>query len=225
MNKKVYLCITTTKHSDWRKQIRDLDYFREDTVSAFPTALKLPERKEFYKLLLASDIKNIPHVHLRDDMNEEEAVFFIKNFNTKVFTVHARNIDYFLSWKISKCLFAEFNYSNTEFDLEKINKIGGFCIDCSHFYRARSKKTTEYRYISEGIKKYKVGCNHISGILSDGKDSHLVKNIYNFDYLNTIPKEMFSPYICLEVENGIEKQIKFRDYITEKLKSRNIISN
>jgi len=216
----VHLCVTTTGQSDWREKIRDLDRLGEKAVSVYPTVLKFPERQEMYEALLASGIKHIPHVHLRGDMSEEEADFFIENFKTEVFTIHAADIARFFGWEISQKLFVEFNYSNSKFDLENLNKFGGFCVDLCHFYRARERKTAEFGQISEGVKKYRVGCNHISGITPDEDNDHFITDIRQFDYLDELPDALFSPYPCLEVENGIADQLRFREYIIEKLRKR-----
>jgi len=49
------------------------------------------------------------------------------------------------------------------------------------------------------------------------EDIHLVKDLSAFDYLTTLPKYAFGKIIALEVDNSIEEQIKFREYVSRLL--------
>jgi len=45
------------------------------------------------------------------------------------------------------------------------------------------------------------------------EDIHLVKDLRDFDYLTTLPKYAFGKIIALEVDNSIQDQIKFKEYL------------
>lgn len=70
MKHKILLGLTTTPKSDWREKVKEIEKFGIKELALFPTFLSPDERKELYTLLEKTKIKNIPHVHLRDDMEE-----------------------------------------------------------------------------------------------------------------------------------------------------------
>jgi len=114
------------------------------------------------------------------------------------------------------------NYNNHFSSLVKIEKIGGFCIDLSHFKASEDRRTNEFEYIAKRakIKKY-FKCNHLNGYSSYRKiDLHNVKYLKEFDYLKTLPKFLFGKCIALEVFNTVSEQLKFKKYLCKMLRNR-----
>ena len=70
--------------------------------------------------------------------------------------------------------------------------------------------------------KVKFACNHLSGYsYSRNKDLHEVKSIRDFDYVKTLPHNIFGSVIALEIYNPIKDQIKYQKHI-KKLLKRNL---
>jgi hypothetical protein len=74
----------------------------------------------------------------------------------------------------------------------KIENIGGFCVDFSHFKRALTYWTKDFDYTYFKKNKSKFGCNHLNGYdWKKNTDMHTVKGVKDFDYLETLPKFIF----------------------------------
>lgn len=94
MNKKeILLGLTTTPKSNWIRKIDQIDEYKIKKIALFPTFLKIEDRKELYDLLEKTCLEEIPHVHLRDDMEEWELEMYIQKYNTQVFNIHGEHAD------------------------------------------------------------------------------------------------------------------------------------
>lgn len=99
-----------------------------------------------------------------------------------------------------------------------MEKIGGFCVDFSHFKIDLTSWTKDFDYTYMMKNKAKFDCNHLNGYSeSRNVDLHTVKSLKDFDYLKTLPKFIFGKIIGLEVENNISEQIKFKKYLVRLL--------
>jgi len=218
-SRQILVGITGRNVEELKNKIAEAEKLNITTVLLFLTFLNPFEKKKVYELLLSSNIKEIPLVHLRNDMNKKEVEFFVKKFNTKCFTIHESSFRYLKKWKgFEKKLFLEFNYDNKISKKVDVNKIGGFCIDLSHFKASQERKTKDDLYILNHKKVLFFG-NHLNGYDWKNKlDMHTVKSIRDFDYLKTLPKFIFGKYIALEMFNPISEQLKLKKYLEKFLK-------
>ena len=202
--------------SHWKEQLKEIDKFKIRKVSLFLECMELPERKKIYNALLDSKIKYIPLVHIRGDMERTELLFLRRNFESSFFTIHEDEFKFLPKWReFHKDLFLEMNHDSFISKSIKIEKIGGFCVDLSHFKIAEEKWSKEFEYT---IGKKKVaryfGCNHLNGYsYEQNSDLHTIKSLSDFDYLKTLPKFLFSGMIALEMGNSIVEQLNFKKYI------------
>jgi hypothetical protein len=100
-----------------------------------------------------------------------------------------------------------------------VQKIGGFCVDLSHFKIQEEKWSKEFEYIikRKNISHY-FACNHLNGYsYQKNKDLHTVKSLKDFDYLKTLPRFLFSQTIAIETDNSIADQLKFKKYLIKSL--------
>ena len=218
--KKILVGITGRNVKELKNKIIEADKFGIKEVSLFLTFLSPSEKKQIYDFLLKSKIKRIPLVHLRDDMKKEELIFLKKNFKTKYFNMHVNHFKYLKKWEgFYKKIILELHYDN---DIPKgtdFKKIGGFCIDLSHFKASEERDTKEFYYILNKKNKKIFKCNHVNGYSrKKKKDLHTIRDLKNFDYLKEIPKFILGKYIAIETFNNIEEQLKFKDYISKILK-------
>ncbi len=232
-NKKILLGLTTTPASDWRDKIKEIRKLNITEISIFPTYLKSDERKELYKLLENSPIKNIPHVHLRSDMDLQELDYFVENCNTKVFNIHSENTVHALKKDFSK--YSSIIYiENTEVipTEEELKKYAGLCIDFSHWEDFILLKNPNYFGFLEKISKFETGCGHISGIKKEtitdpdpdykARLSYACHTIQDFNELDYIKKylQYLPDIISIELENSFEEQLRVKEYL-EKIINRN----
>jgi hypothetical protein len=218
-SKEILVGITGKNVQELKEKIIEIEKFKIKKVSLFLTFLNPIEKKKIYELLFSSNIKEIPLVHLRNDMNKKEINLFVKKFNTKCFTIHESSFKYLKKWKgFKKKLFIEFNYDNKISKKVDVDKIGGFCIDLSHFKASEERQTKEYLYILKHKNNLFFG-NHLNGYNPKTKrDMHFVNSIKNFDYLKTLPRFIFGKYIALEMFNQISEQLKYKKYLEKILK-------
>jgi len=153
-------------------------------------------------------------------MEKEELTFLARNFGSIYFTIHEDSFKFLKKWRgFYKYLFLEMNTDNLVSRSVKINKIGGFCVDLSHFKVEARKWSEEFEYIFKrrDISRY-FTCNHLNGYsLEKNTDLHTVKSLKDFNYLTTLPKFLFGNVIGLETDNNISEQLKFKNYLSRLL--------
>ena len=223
---KIFPTIVTTTYNhsfpNYLEKIEEADFLGIKEICFFPTALEKEERKKAYRVLEKSKIESIPFVHLRHDMEPDEAGFLIKYFQTKVFNIHFS--PFFLSekWrKYRKKIYIE----NTVYPWreEEIKDFAGICLDFSHLEDFRLIYSEGFRKNIKILEKYPCGCGHISAVNSKPKyevefnlnyySQHYFESLADFDYLKNYPRKYFPPIIALELENSLEEQLQVKEYI------------
>jgi hypothetical protein len=219
-DQRILVGITSKDDFHWPQQLAEVEKFKITEVSLFLEKLPYSQRKKVYQSLLKSKIKRIPLVHLRHDMSKDEIEFLVKNYHSEFLTIHEINFNYLEQWQgFYSSLFLELNADNRLSPKVDVQKIGGFCVDLSHFKKAEAKFTREFAYTlkRKEFSRY-FRCNHLNGYSPvENADLHTITSLKDFDYLTTLPKFLFSDVIALEVENSIADQLKFKKYLIEML--------
>lgn len=230
---KIFPTITTTSGSNWREKITEIDKLGLKEIALFPTCLNKKERKEMYEMLGKTGLKNIPFIHLRNDFDEEEIGWLKEKYQTQVFNTHSERL-YPLknSWDKYKkeCIYLENTHSG--FLEDELEKYAGICIDFSHLENDRLFYPKRYEQSVQMIKKYKIGCAHLSAIKKENHpdserpqelryDWHQLEKFSEMDYLRNYPQEYFPKFIAIELENSLAEQLKIKDYIENSLKILN----
>lgn len=216
---RIYPSITGVANKDWQEKLREIEDLKIQKVAVFLSQFDVKERNHLYKFLLKSSIKEVPLVHLRDDTEKEDVEFFIKNFHTRCFNVHEEFFQFLDKWQgYWDKIYLEMNYDNSIVKAVDMKKIAGFCIDLSHLKAAIAKGSEEAYYIFSQKRKNKVICNHLNGFdPQTNEDKHTITSLRDFDYLTTLPKDVFGEIIALEVYNSIHEQMEFKNYIANLL--------
>jgi len=216
---QIYPSITGYEKIDWQSKLKEINHLSLKEVAVFLGSFDKKERDNLYKFLLKSSIKKIPFVHLRHDINKQDMEFFIKNYGTKYFNIHEDGFSVIDRLKpYLDDLYLEMNYDDQIDEDVKVEKIGGFCIDLSHFKASIARGTKEAEYIYERKDKIKFSCNHLNGYDPvNKKDKHIITDLKDFDYLTTLPKFVFSQVITIEVYNSIKEQLVFKKYLEKML--------
>jgi hypothetical protein len=153
-------------------------------------------------------------------MNRQELTYLSKRYNNPYLTIHEDSFKYLKKWQgFHKHLYLEMNMDDHLRTMVKVEKIGGFCVDLSHFKSAEEKWSKEFIYVA-GHKKHKkyFACNHVNGYsYKENRDVHTVTNIHQFDYLKTLPKFVFGKVMGIETTNSIKEQLKFKEYLVKLL--------
>lgn len=233
-NRKILLGLTTTQGSDWRDKIREIDELDIKELALFPTFLELEQRKELYALLEKTGLVEIPHVHLRDDMEHWELDYFVDKFNTKVFNTHGNQgaISNFKNNRHAKKIFIENHYGVDADFKTALAYFAGVCLDVSHWedYGIIQGMDT-YRQLPEILKTKTIGCCHVSAIRDypmilenylNGEEVkvfswHIFKELDEFDYVKKYIKYL-PDLISIELENSFKEQILARDHIINLIK-------
>ncbi len=220
---KIIPTIVTT--SDWKVKMKEAKELKE--VCLFLTVVDFQERKKIYQELEKTDIKSIPFVHLRNDIKAEEIDFLIKKYNTEVFNTHSQKefpFVYDISKYKNKIYIENVHY---KIDEKEIKEFAGICLDFAHLENDRIFKKEKFDHDIKLIKKYPIGCSHISCIKKEKRkdkeifrhDFHHFEDLSEFDYLKKY-SSLFAPFNALELENSIEEQLKAKKYIHEILSKR-----
>jgi len=214
--------ITTTK-PNWKSKIKEVEKLGIKELAFFLTCLDLTERKEFYKLAEEAKIKNVPFVHIREDMDLKELDYLVRNYKTKVFNIHTQ-LDFPLIYDYSKyknIIYIE-NSPAFPFQEKELKDFAGICLDVTHLENDWLTNKNKFEREIKILEKYPIGCNHISAIkdeiYKDEKgviryDAHSFEELSEFNYLKKYPKKYFSSLMALELENTLEEQMKVKDYI------------
>jgi len=216
---KIYLGLTGDKNIDWQSKLKEINKLKIKEAAVFLERFDKKERDNFYRFLKRSTIKKVPLVHLRSDVGKDEIKFFSDKYQTRHFNIHEDHFKLLNNWKdYWDKLYLEMDCSGTIEKNVKVQRIGGFYVDLSHFKAAIARGLEEAYYIFIRRNKIKFVCNHLCGYSElKTRDKHLVTSLSDFDYLTTLPKYVFGEILALEVENSIKEQIKFKEYIAEIL--------
>ncbi|MDO8667793.1 MAG: hypothetical protein Q7K35_01710 [bacterium] len=229
--KKILLGLTTIAKGEWRNKVKEIDKLGIKEIALFLTCLNFEERQELYKLLENTGLKNVPHVHLRNDMEIPELDYLASRFKTEVFNIHPENTPYpFLIdyGKYNRNIYIENNSegSPTKNDLKKY---GGLCIDLSHWQAAalsKSEQSEEFITIKDLAKKYKIGVNHISAVKLKpvtyqdrflnksytDYSTHWLDDLSEVDYVKKY-KDYLAEIISIELENPLKRQLEVKNYL------------
>jgi hypothetical protein len=221
ISERILVSITGTKDRHWQNKIKEINKFNIERVALFLERFNEKQIQEIYEALLSSKIKEIPLVHIKDETKKEELDFLSKRFNSNYFTIHESGFDYLKNWEcFYQNLYLELDTNNFISQLVEVDKIGGFCIDLSHFKVQLNKWSKEFDYILERRKSaHYFDCNHLNGYDPQNNDDlHTIRNLKDFDYLKTLPKFLYGDVVALEVENSISEQLEFKKYLSEFLK-------
>lgn len=219
MAKNILIGLTGENANDLLLKIKEADDFKIKEASLFLEMIfERSDRQKIYNSLLRSKIKNIPLVHIRDDMEKDELNFLKNKYKTKYFTIHEKNFQQndILKWKgFYKDLYLEMNFDNFVSKKVKVEKIGGFCVDLAHFKAGMENLSKDFEYVFDKKSEAKYfDCNHLNGYNpSTNCDMHTIHSLKDFDYLKTLPKFLFGKCIALEVNNSIAKQLEFKKYL------------
>ncbi len=217
-SKRILVGVTGNKNIHWQNHLKEIEEYKISKITLFLELFENNQRQNIYKALLNSNIKEIPLVHIRHDMVKEELKFLINHFNSKYLTIHEDSFDILTKWKgYYKKLFLEMNKDNFIAKNVQVEKIGGFCVDLSHFKSAQEKWSKEFEYTIKKPKRF-FACNHLNGYsYKKNTDLHTIDKLSDFDYLKTLPKFLFGKVIAIEVFNSISEQLKFKEYILKIL--------
>ncbi|KKR08299.1 MAG: hypothetical protein UT32_C0002G0062 [Parcubacteria group bacterium GW2011_GWC2_39_14] len=220
MKYNIFPTITTCPNFSWKHKLQEVKCLGLTEVSVFPTFIGLAERKRLYKELDKSNIKWVPHVHVRSDFEVWEFEFFWKRFKTRSFNTHEDFIFQLKKWyKYRYNLYVEFDYEGAVTQKADLKLVAGLCVDLSHLWSAKARGRKEFNVQNEYATKHGVGCNHLNGFARHlTRDMHYVRDKHNFDYLKEISKKFFGKIISLELNNSIEKQLEYKKYIEKILK-------
>ncbi|MCX6764207.1 MAG: hypothetical protein NTU58_00655 [Candidatus Nealsonbacteria bacterium] len=219
-SKRILVGVTGYRENHWRSKLKEIDKFKITKVSLFLEQFRETQRKKIYQILLNSKIKEIPLVHIRNDMKKEELIFLSKNFGSSYFTIHESSFKFLEEWKgFYKNLYLEMNKDNFVSSYIKVGRLGGFCIDLVHFKIEATKWSKEFDYILKRRKtEHYFDCNHLNGYSpKENKDLHTIRNLKDFNYLKTLPAFVFGDVIALETYNSITEQLKFKKYLSKLL--------
>ncbi len=216
---RILLGITGISEKDWKDKLKDINKLGITEAALFLERFNQTQRKKIYRALLDTTIKKIPFCHLRNDMEIEELVFLENRFETRYFNIHEKGFGFLEKWPgFEKKLYLEMDANDYISQKVVVEKIGGFCVDLSHFKIAQTSWTKEFEYTYLKKEKVNFPCNHLNGYSEkENTDLHTIKDLKDFDYLKTLPKFLFGKVIALEVENSISQQIKFKKYLVKLL--------
>lgn len=230
--------ITTTRDSNWKDKLREIEALKIEEVALFLTGLTKEQRKNLYDALKTSPIKRIPFVHLRSDMDVSELEFLAKTYDTRVFNTHSERLfpidnEWLVKYRELICIE---NTYDAPLDGEEIKKYGGICLDFAHLENLRLLESDRYKKETEVLSKFPIRCNHVSVIKKefsfvDSKtrklqyDSHHLDDLSELDYLKNYPIQYFSDYCAIELDNKISEQIKAIEYIENFMGSRDQLIN
>ena len=215
--KRIYPSVVTFQ-SDWWQMIGDVKKFKLTAISLFLTGVGYRERQKIYQMLEQTNVKRIPHIHARHDMKESELDYLVKRYKAKFFTIHYNYLKHFENSKHRKKFYVETNDGPHRIkDLRVLKNIGGVSVDLSHIKHFENLGSPELKIAQAAVKKYKVGCNHLSAVLPNGPSVHYCKNIKHLGYVTQLPRSYFSSYINIELANSIPEQLRFRRHLAKIL--------
>jgi len=227
--------LTTTPKSRREEKIKELNKLKITEIALFPTAIALAERKILYESLKNSPVQRIPHVHLRDDMEEWELEYLIDKYQTKAFNIHAdeRGLKFLnANGKYKKIIYLENQGQIDSIFIDNLPKCGGICLDATHWEdQGVIQNNIGYEKFAALLKNNKIGCSHISAIKTEpiiSKNYVTSKKMicYSNHYLDDLSQldyvKKYTAYlpnlISIELENTFAEQLKVKKYFENLIK-------
>ncbi|TSC53593.1 MAG: Uncharacterized protein LiPW39_183 [Parcubacteria group bacterium LiPW_39] len=220
LSDKIFLSLTGHLAADWKAKMDEINALGLETVALFLEFFVNSERPKIYEALAVSPIKNIPLIHIKGDMTKGELKYLCELYKYPYLTIHEEHFGHLEKWEgFYQNLYLELNYDNSFTRNIDIDRIGGFCVDLSHFKSAEEKWSKEFEYILDKRSKKDIfRCNHLSGYsYKDNKDVHAISSLKEFEYLKTLPDFIFGDVIAIEVFNSISDQIVYKKHILKLL--------
>lgn len=229
-HKKILASLTTMTPDLWRDKVKEIDRFGLKEIALFPTCLNIDLRKELYGMLEKTKLRDIPHVHLRDDMDVWELDYLERRFNTMVFNIHSRKSAHPFNLRKLKKYLNKIYIENQEHipDNEELKKTAGLCVDFSHWQDGIMLKKKNYdANMKKAIDNFSVGCSHISAVgekVIESRDAvfnevvynnyskHIFDDLKEFGYIKNFI-DFLPDLISLELENSLEEQLKAKKYL------------
>jgi len=221
--KKILLGLTTTPGSDWRGKIEEMKRFGIGEISLFPTYLKKEERKELYCLLEDFDGLSVPHIHLRDDMDEAELAYLGERFRPVAYNTHesVRGKGQFLEYR--DMIFIENHFHLA--DEAVLETYAGMCLDTQHLHRSRFEAPMAFFHVMRLLRSgILVGCFHISPMpllrnraerKRRGISGHYMIDLSELEYVSRYAKYL-PDIVSIEMENSFEEQLRAKG-VLEKI--------
>jgi len=211
--KKLLVSITGRKKKDWQKKLKEIEKYQITEIALFVEIFDKKERIGLLEALENSCVKKIPLVHIRNNSTHKELKILYNKFGARYFTIHEKHFNKKIikHWRgFYKNLYLEMNTDDNVPPKVKVENIGGFCTDLAHYKKQVTLQVQEYIYIVEHLNKTKTGCNHLSGYSYKRiKDLHAVKSVSEFNYIKTLPRNIFGDIIAFEIFNSIEDQLRY----------------
>ncbi len=220
--------ITCITKNGWRDKVKEIDSLGISSAAVFVTCIDKKERTELFAALEKTNLKKIPFLHLRSDVDAVEMEYFINHWGAEVFNIHSLK-----EFPIGEDLY---QYANKIFieentfwpwDEQEIKKFAGICIDFAHLEEARLQRPDMYEKWIKIIEKYPCGCGHVSAILPEPTpdqfdhtlryDHHILTDLSQMNYLTQYPPRYFPKYVAIELENSLSKQLQIQRYIAKLL--------
>ena len=138
---KILISLTGDNTNHWKNQLKEINNLKINEIALFLECYSYNERKKIYLSLKKSCVKSIPLIHIRNDMSKKELIYLEKTYKPVCYTIHESSFRYLGGWNgFYPKLYLELNYDNKIPKNVQIEKIGGFCVDISHFQSAKKRK-------------------------------------------------------------------------------------
>ena len=222
-SERLFLSLTGHHAADWREKMEEINVLGLETVALFLEYFASAERPKIYAALAKSPVKNIPLIHIKGDMAKDELKYLCERYKYPYLTIHEEHFEHLEKWEgFYQNLYLELNYDNRLAKNIDVDRIGGFCVDLSHFKANEEKWSKEFEYIlKERGKKDIFRCNHLNGYsYQENQDVHTISSLKEFEYLKTLPDFIFGDVIAIEVFNSLKDQMGYREHILNLLAGR-----
>jgi len=158
--KTILLGLTTSSGSNWQDKVEEIKEFNIKELALLPNFLNFEQRKKLYQLLQDTALEEIPVVHLRHDMEQNELDYLVNKYKSKIFCLQADELGFKLYEKLPKyqsLIYLE-NPSNEKtakyFNQAIFNEqqISGFCLDLTRLESQRYTNHSIFKHVTPGVE-------------------------------------------------------------------------
>lgn len=218
--RKILLGLTTTPKSDWYSKIKEIDKYKINEIALFPTFLATKERRELYRLLSLTNIKNIPIVHLRgQDMENWELELLLNKYKTQKFNIHYPEAKFAKDHpEIKDKIYLENNDVFDQTFTDTLNLCQGICLDLAHYEDLKHYHSYPgIEIFDKLLQKSEIGFCHIGAISPkkgpDGlHERHFMNRLSELNYVQKYIK-LLPKFLAIELENSFADQLEAKKYL------------
>jgi hypothetical protein len=230
--KNILVSLMIKPKLDWRDDLDNLTSLALTEIALFFDAVTIDERREVYRLLESSGLKNIPVVHITNDWQSWELDYLTTTYQTALFILAIDNkallfitssADYAEKIILTNPATLKFSSLFTDEILTR-SAVSGVCLDLKILEQNRRSNNKKYQTTIHVLDHHALKATSLGPVsdhwfknLLTPQNRHLT-SLTELNYLKNIPSNCLAEMIIINCDNCLAEQIEIKKYLESFIK-------